>query len=515
MVDEANRFFVHAHGLLRSTKDGHAVRNFKINKAPVSFRLLTKRKKIVKKKVKRRRKVAFKKKGKGPGPAKAGAAGKGKEGKKKKKKKAKAPAKAAKSKTSRRSRGAGQAAEQAQVQAAPAPNFLSRGEYPKLPRHSRVSFDFAHALRPPPHAVAVAPRPFNDLVNQLITNPSIKDASTEVKINALRSLSHLFFFTAEQIAELMLLLSRNADIPSVEAAEEEDLPLNRTNDEGVMREVLVSLHGRCTDEHNMAVCLDMLSEEGMEEMEERLGKVALFMPTDPDGDYKLDLKQFEDRQIAKLLTGLDLNDVQLVLLGLSLDAEAVQGGSSAWEDDVPTQGKLRCRVRTRRAFRPDEEVLASHKLRHMLGALYLGWSERVELVPPVSDNSAAARARRRRAGTRRGAKRRRSSRRRSRRSVSKRASGSSSDGSSGGSSSSLERCGSLGQLLPDDQVPCDDVEGAKQLWRMRRSNPNSIVEFRVAAPPDKPRDGLLQPPPVKHRLRHSIHVVTGQVPFGN
>lgn len=34
-----------------------------------------------------------------------------------------------------------------------------------------------------------------------------------------------------------------------------------------------------------------------------MGLVALFMPTQPDGDYKLDLRGFEDRQIATLLLG--------------------------------------------------------------------------------------------------------------------------------------------------------------------------------------------------------------------
>lgn len=37
--------------------------------------------------------------------------------------------------------------------------------------------------------------------------------------------------------------------------------------------------------------------------EARLGAVALFMPTKPEGDYKLDLRAFADRQIVILLLG--------------------------------------------------------------------------------------------------------------------------------------------------------------------------------------------------------------------
>lgn len=34
-----------------------------------------------------------------------------------------------------------------------------------------------------------------------------------------------------------------------------------------------------------------------------MGSVALFMPTQPEGDYKLDLRAFADRQIVTLLLG--------------------------------------------------------------------------------------------------------------------------------------------------------------------------------------------------------------------
>lgn len=47
----------------------------------------------------------------------------------------------------------------------------------------------------------------------------------------------------------------------------------------------------------------MLTDREVLRCEARLGSVALFMPTQPDGDYKLDLREFADRQIATLLFG--------------------------------------------------------------------------------------------------------------------------------------------------------------------------------------------------------------------
>lgn len=47
----------------------------------------------------------------------------------------------------------------------------------------------------------------------------------------------------------------------------------------------------------------MLTDQEVARCEARLGPVALFMPTQPDGDYKLDLREFGDRQIVTLLLG--------------------------------------------------------------------------------------------------------------------------------------------------------------------------------------------------------------------
>lgn len=47
----------------------------------------------------------------------------------------------------------------------------------------------------------------------------------------------------------------------------------------------------------------MLTDKELSRCEARLGTVALFMPTQPDGDYKLDLRAFADRQIVTLLLG--------------------------------------------------------------------------------------------------------------------------------------------------------------------------------------------------------------------
>ena len=47
----------------------------------------------------------------------------------------------------------------------------------------------------------------------------------------------------------------------------------------------------------------MLTNREVSRCEARLGPVALFMPTKPEGEYKLDLRAFDDRQIATLLLG--------------------------------------------------------------------------------------------------------------------------------------------------------------------------------------------------------------------
>lgn len=47
----------------------------------------------------------------------------------------------------------------------------------------------------------------------------------------------------------------------------------------------------------------MLTNREVSRCEARLGPVALFMPTKPEGEYKLDLRAFADRQIVTLLLG--------------------------------------------------------------------------------------------------------------------------------------------------------------------------------------------------------------------
>ena len=47
----------------------------------------------------------------------------------------------------------------------------------------------------------------------------------------------------------------------------------------------------------------MLTNSEVSRCEARLGLVALFMPTQPEGRYKLDLRGFEERQIVNLLLG--------------------------------------------------------------------------------------------------------------------------------------------------------------------------------------------------------------------
>ena len=47
----------------------------------------------------------------------------------------------------------------------------------------------------------------------------------------------------------------------------------------------------------------MFTDSEVSRCEARLGLVSLFMPTKPEGRYKLDLRRFEERQIVALLLG--------------------------------------------------------------------------------------------------------------------------------------------------------------------------------------------------------------------
>ncbi|CAM9725142.1 unnamed protein product, partial [Ectocarpus sp. 8 AP-2014] len=81
---------------------------------------------------------------------------------------------------------------------------------------------------------------------------------------------------------------------------------------------------RITDESNLDLCLGVLTDCEVSRCEARLGSVALFMPTQPDGEYKLDLRAFGDRQIATLLLEIERSDPTLQLLGMRHDGKYLE-----------------------------------------------------------------------------------------------------------------------------------------------------------------------------------------------
>lgn len=142
----------------------------------------------------------------------------------------------------------------------------------------------------------------------------------------------------------------------------------------------------------------MLTDREVSRCEARLGLVALFMPTQPDGEYKLNLRGFADRQILTLLlreyaarasmwkealklyfsvpssryachhtpvektrhdqesfgsppfsspltnvTGLERSDPTLQLLGMRHDGKFLEEGSASWAAGIPKRGRFRTR----------------------------------------------------------------------------------------------------------------------------------------------------------------------------
>ena len=93
----------------------------------------------------------------------------------------------------------------------------------------------------------------------------------------------------------------------------------------------------------------MLTNRELSRCEARLGPVALFMPTKPEGEYKLDLRAFADRQIVTLLLGkchstvrgsheIDLAPCEMVcahrLLSVDESAGAKNDGSASSSGDL-------------------------------------------------------------------------------------------------------------------------------------------------------------------------------------
>ncbi|CAB1118437.1 unnamed protein product [Ectocarpus sp. CCAP 1310/34] len=219
------------------------------------------------------------------------------------------------------------------------------------PAASRISFDFLHYIRPSPGATSTPKECFDELVQFLSkwmscgnanggngeddndddkvngasaidvnasngggggadTNDNEHDDSGAVKrkkgrviVNFLRNLCHVFYFSCNQVVDLLRVFPGEDD--EHESGKEEGNEAGTGNEAGssCREEVFVAVVCRITDESNLDICLGALTDREVSRCEARLGPVALFMPTQPDGEYKLDLRAFGDRQIATLLLG--------------------------------------------------------------------------------------------------------------------------------------------------------------------------------------------------------------------
>lgn len=79
--------------------------------------------------------------------------------------------------------------------------------YPTIPTVSRISFDFLHYLRPPPEAKAIPRQSFDQFLGLLMTldgvsTPGITTQPKSIwrlRVNLLRSMSHVLYFSCQQV----------------------------------------------------------------------------------------------------------------------------------------------------------------------------------------------------------------------------------------------------------------------------------------------------------------------------
>eukprot|EP00752_Nemacystus_decipiens_P009815 g8759.t1 len=303
------------------------------------------------------------------------------------------------------------------------PGLVKR--YPTMPTVSRISFDFLHYIRPPAQATPTPKESFEQLVRFLTrwqcrhavnSNGEVADSglnedgntkngdgsadegdggnelvqrkrSHGLMLSLLRNLCHVFYFDCNQVVDLLRIFPGDDDARAREQPREssEQLPSSKETDQkaeedtrsSCREEAFIAAFCRITDESNLDLCLGMLSNREVSRCEARLGPVALFMPTKPEGEYKLDLRVFADRQIVALLLELERKDPTLQLLGMRHDGKYLEEGSASWSSGVPKRGRFRTRAVTRRAFKTQEQLVTSEAARWAMARSKLGWHERM------------------------------------------------------------------------------------------------------------------------------------------
>ncbi|CAM9595003.1 unnamed protein product, partial [Ectocarpus sp. 8 AP-2014] len=433
-LDKVNRAHVGMKGLLDPSQHGnsHHLRNFRLGGGrPVKFGLLS------------RRRARTKLNKRGAKKTKKKAAKQAKEPAKAKKMTNKAPAgktKAGNAKTSSRgnknARGAKGTAPQREkrlplesVKPAGTPGGSVK-RFPTMPTASRISFDFLHYIRPSPGATSTPKESFDQLVQFLSnwmscgnanggnsaddndddkvnggsaidvnssnggggdadTNDNGHDDGGAVKkkkgrlvVNFLRNLCHVFYFNCNQVVDLLRVFPGEDDEHEPAKEKGNEAGTGKEAGSSCREEVFIALVCRITDESNLDLCLGVLTDREVSRCEARLGPVALFTPTQPDGEYKLDLRAFGDRQIATLLLGLERSDPTIQLLGMRHDGKYLEEGSVSWAAGVPTRGRFRTRVVTRRAFKTGSQLAASQAARWKIARSLLGWCERPPTPTP-------------------------------------------------------------------------------------------------------------------------------------
>eukprot|EP00903_Cladosiphon_okamuranus_P011517 g10844.t2 len=398
-LDKVNRAHVGIRGLLDPSQhgNGHHLRNFRLGGGrPVKFGLLSRRA--------RSKLVKTVKKGKGAKKAPKKSAAKTQ----KKTPTAKTAGKAKPKPQPRRQGDMGpkkvtsstkKKDKQPQSNAKPSGNPAFVKRYPTMPTVSRISFDFLHYIRPPAQATPAPQESFEHLmdfltswnhrrtVNGRVDDGGLNDgdrvatnggggkeqlrrtASDKLTVNLLRNLCHVFYFNCQQVVELLRIFPGEDDErergPAGEpgqpppSSKETDAKVEEEKGSSCREEAFIAVLCRIVDESNLDLCLGMLTNREVSRCEARLGPVALFMPTKPEGEYKLDLRAFADRQIVTLLLELERKDPTLQLLGIRHDGKYLEEGSASWSTGVPKRGRFRTRAVTRRAFKTAEQLAAS------------------------------------------------------------------------------------------------------------------------------------------------------------
>ncbi|CAM9221094.1 unnamed protein product, partial [Scytosiphon promiscuus] len=295
--------------------------------------------------------------------------------------------------------------------------------YPTMPSVSRISFDFLHYIRPSGEATPVPEESFEQLMH-LLTRFAVREVDTNesslenangggaaddasvgrdhrdvhngntdprheqqaairtrnwLAVNLLRNLCHVFYFDCNQVIGILNIFpgedsrgqfqrkSAPEDGEHVSAARKQKYEENGSS---CREEAFVATFSRITDESNLDLCLGLLTDQEMARCEARLGPVALFMPTQPDGEYKLDLRDFGDRQIVTLLLELQRKDPTLQLLGMRHDGKYLEEGSATWASGVPKRGRFRTRSAGLERFQMSTYVSVSPYVRTvLLGAI--------------------------------------------------------------------------------------------------------------------------------------------------